>query len=315
LRKREKRRIRVYVLTMAAILTMFITAVVLWTLDLANFIMEPKVTLIEGPGEPIESKLGSALGFIFRLAAAQDALYAYMSLLGDATIIHRIWILRAYYRPWIAINFTHTNPVATIMLTYCVGKIGSAIVLGNFENPAFCRNVQTVTYVMPCVTTAVATSLIGFVTWCAFTLEPTNGVMVGRKSTTTQGERILVLLVESGLLYFIFFAIQVIEDVPQVHGWIESHTGLSFAFTMYSYCSSVIVGIYPTIIVLLAHSRPTTRDGGSAPTSSSRMTRMNVSPHQMSTTFQLGTSDEIELDVVLRAEKEEPVKRASFPTV
>lgn len=128
-------------------------------------------------------------------------------------------------------------------------------------------------------------------------------------------------------------AIQVIEDVPQVHGWIESHTGLSFAFTMYSYCSSVIVvrdytcsenfytliiycqGIYPTIIVLLAHSRPTTRDGGSAPTSSSRMTRMNVGPHQMSTTFQLGTSDEIELDVVLRAEKEEPAKRASFPTV
>lgn len=63
---------------MVAIVTMFIIAVVLWTLDLSNFIMEAKITLTETSDDPIDVKYGNALDFIFRLAAAQDALYAYM---------------------------------------------------------------------------------------------------------------------------------------------------------------------------------------------------------------------------------------------
>lgn len=63
---------------MAALVTMFIIAVVLWTLDLTNFIMEAKITLTEDSDETIDVKYGNALNFIFRLAAAQDALYAYM---------------------------------------------------------------------------------------------------------------------------------------------------------------------------------------------------------------------------------------------
>ncbi|KAJ7445877.1 hypothetical protein FB451DRAFT_1567994 [Mycena latifolia] len=293
---RDRRRTKAYLLTMLAILTMFIIAVVLWTLDLANFIMEAKVTLIQNLDEAIDSKLDKALAFIFRLAAAQDALYAYMA-------------------------------IATVMLTYCVGAIGSDIVLGNFEKPAFCRNVQMVTYVMPLVTTAAATSLIGLATWKYRHAIMTNKVTTSsgtKRSGRTQGEKVLVLLVESGLLYFIFFTIQVIEDVPQVHAWIESHDGLSFAIMMYSYCSSVIVGIYPTIVVVLAHSKHAVIDGatsGSRTASSSRIGRTNAGTDHASAnwptrSFQIGTKrgDEIELDAVLRGhtDEEEGRKRPAF---
>ena len=60
--------------------------------------------------------------------------------------------------------FLKFNPVAT-RLTYCVAVTGSDIVLGTFENPAFCKNVQTVTYVMPCATTLIATILISATAW------------------------------------------------------------------------------------------------------------------------------------------------------
>lgn len=77
-RAKERRGSRVYVLSLAAILTMFALALVLWTLDLSNFIVEAKITLVEDSDETIDDKYGRALAFIFRLVSAQDALYAYM---------------------------------------------------------------------------------------------------------------------------------------------------------------------------------------------------------------------------------------------
>ncbi|KAJ7667251.1 hypothetical protein B0H17DRAFT_1142837 [Mycena rosella] len=294
---KDHRGIKTYLLTMTALLTMFVIAIVLWTLDLANFITEAKVTLVESSDQSIDSKLDNALAFVFRLAAAQDALYAYMSLLGDAIIIHRVWILKAYYRPWVVLipcaflfgssrNVipAHRKTVATLMLTYCVGRIGSDIVLGNFENPAFCRNVQLVTYVMPCATTAIATSLIGLATWKYRLSIMTTSVSTGgrtSRSGRSQGERVLVLLVESGLLYFLFF------------------------------------GIYPTILVVLAHSKHAVIDGATS-LNSSRRGRMNMGTDQTSTnwpTFQIGTKreEEFELDTVLQGRTgEEGRKHPAF---
>ncbi|KAJ6477584.1 hypothetical protein C8R45DRAFT_363062 [Mycena sanguinolenta] len=57
---------------------MFAIAIVLWTLDLANFIMEAKITLIESSGDAIGAKYHEALAFVFRLEAVEDILYAYM---------------------------------------------------------------------------------------------------------------------------------------------------------------------------------------------------------------------------------------------
>ncbi|KAF7346865.1 hypothetical protein MSAN_01825900 [Mycena sanguinolenta] len=56
------------------ILLLFLLAVVLWTLDLINFISEGKKTLIQNPEEAIDGKLDNALDFILHLAAVQDAL-------------------------------------------------------------------------------------------------------------------------------------------------------------------------------------------------------------------------------------------------
>ncbi|KAJ6627836.1 hypothetical protein B0H10DRAFT_311242 [Mycena sp. CBHHK59/15] len=305
---------------MFAIVTMFAIAVVLWTLDLANFIMEAKVTLIQDPDVPIDTKVGKALSFIFRLASAQDALYSYMSLLGDAIIIWRVWMLKAYYRPWVLlfpIAFLLGSLVATLMLTFCVARVGSDIVIGTFQHPAFCKNVQMATYSMALATTTVATILIGLTTWNYRTsIKPmlSHGVTTSggtRGTRRSQVEGILMLLVESGLLYFLFFAIQVVGDVPRVHDWVATQAGVSFAFVMYSYCSSCIVGMYPTIIVVIAHSQRTMFDNATLTTSTLQIGR----PGEQSSgwpALQPGTGtkreDEIELDTGLHSSSHDEVE-------
>lgn len=52
------------------------------------------------------------------------------------------------------------------MLAYCVARLGSEIELGTFQKPAFCRNIQTTTYVTTVATTAVGTLLIVVKNWC-----------------------------------------------------------------------------------------------------------------------------------------------------
>ncbi|KAF7343925.1 hypothetical protein MVEN_01681200 [Mycena venus] len=260
-----------YLLTVA-ILTMFALAIVLWTLDLVNFIMEAKITLIQNSEDPIDTKANKALAFIFRLEGAQDLLYAYMTLLGDAVIIDRIWKLQAFSGSlWVLsvpCAFLFGSVVATIMLTTCVAQLGPGNLQESFQNP-LCNKVQSITFVMPCANTAVTTILIGVTTWkyrkSIAPLFRNNDSDVGsRKTKRTQCERILVLLLESGILYFLFFATQVIVATPPVHTWTESLPGLVFALKMYTYSTSVIVGMYPTILIVLANSKHNVLDRAAA---------------------------------------------------
>ncbi|KAJ7191630.1 hypothetical protein GGX14DRAFT_701546 [Mycena pura] len=255
----ERRAVRAYVLLMLAILTMFCITVVLWALDLTSFILEPKMALIQHPEEPIDTKLNNAFSLIFKIVSVQDVLYAYSALMGDAIIIHRAWMLKAYYHTWIfaiPCALLLVFSVSTATLTYCVAVVGSEIVLGNFEKPAVCKNVQEVGYIMPMCTTAVTTILIGITAWKhQKRVDPlhSNGSGYGRRRTHV--EKILILLVESGFFYFIFFLIQVVKPILVVNNWIDSNTTLIVLTRIFDDCSSVFVGIYPVMIIVLAHDK------------------------------------------------------------
>ncbi|KAJ7900515.1 hypothetical protein B0H13DRAFT_2336535 [Mycena leptocephala] len=257
----------------------------------ANFIMEAKITLIANTEDPIDSKLHKASTFIFRLEAAQDVLYAYMSVLGDAIIIHRVWKLQAFsgylWVLFVPCALLFGSLVASFLLTYC-------IVEGNFQNP-LCMDVQTITYVMPSANTAFATILIGWTTWkYRKSITPMfindDSAKGNKKTRRTQCERILVLLLESGILYFIFFAIQVVAASPPVQALIWSLPGLAFALKMYAYSSSVIVGMYPTILIVLAHSKHNVLDRAAASSCLTSLPSIRVTQGHVDTTIQLGTS-------------------------
>ncbi|KAJ6568070.1 hypothetical protein DFH09DRAFT_438590 [Mycena vulgaris] len=310
--RKDRRNLRTYIFFSLAIFTMFAIAFILWTLDLTTFILEGKLVLMQlQPGDSISDKLASANKRIFSVISALDALYAYMSLLGDAIIIHRVHVLGRYYNPWIFLipcGLLLGSTVATVLLTYCVAVAGSEIVLGSFEKPAFCKNVQEVTYIMPMATTAVTTLMIGHTAWKHRSIVAphySTGSSNANSSTRkprSQVERILILLVESGFFYFLFFLIQVIGDIPIVEDTINSSTTLTILMMMFDYSSSTFVGIYPTMIVILAHSKHAVMDEATVRTgesvgqmSSIRIGRFQASNAESELTFPVGLRGEIEL--------------------
>ncbi|KAJ7895168.1 hypothetical protein B0H14DRAFT_2681510 [Mycena olivaceomarginata] len=303
-----------YLLSMA-IFIMFVMAIVLWTLDLVNFIMETKITLIGNSEDDIDVKLNNALIFTHRLEAAQNVLYAYMTLLGDVIIIYRVWKLQAFSgNPWVLFlpcALLFGSLVASIMLTNCVVQLGPIILQESYSNP-LCEKIQAITYVMPCANTLVATILIGITMWkyrkSVSSLLSNNEREDGnRRSRRTQCERILVLLLESGILYFLFFATQVVLASPPVHAWVDSLPSLVFASKMYAYITSVIVGFYPTILIVLANSTHHVVDRAAASSYLTSLASIRIAwehPDPVrdrapaAETVQIGTMrrDEIELD-------------------
>ncbi|KAF5379131.1 hypothetical protein D9615_005857 [Tricholomella constricta] len=249
--------------TLAIVTVMFIMAVILWILDIVNFITEATRTLIHNPDTPLDVKLADAHHTIFGRLVVTDLFYSYMCLLGDSVIIWRVyafyghgkqrWILAL---PWAMLGGSF---ISSMLLTYCGARLGAEIVNGSFQKPLFCKGVQTASYSMGFATTTVATVLIAIKTWeYRRTIKP----MVN--STNANGvsrvEKVMTLLVESGVLYLLFFLVQVIGNIPGV----EAKNASSFAFLVYSYSTSVIVGLYPTIIVVLAHSQHAVLDTAAA---------------------------------------------------
>ncbi|KAI3621254.1 hypothetical protein WG66_014562 [Moniliophthora roreri] len=145
------------------------------------------------------------------------------------------------------------------MLTYCV-VVGGKIILGSFRDPAVCRNIQAVSYAAPAATTAVATFLIGIKAWEYLRISRAYGVNGARLSTRSRVEGVIVLLLESGLAYFLFFLVQAILTIPAVKDAINRHPGSQLAVTVFLYQTSSIVGMYPTIVICLVHTKRSTMD-------------------------------------------------------
>uniref|UniRef100_A0A0W0FXA6 Uncharacterized protein n=1 Tax=Moniliophthora roreri TaxID=221103 RepID=A0A0W0FXA6_MONRR len=234
-RKRQSAR-KVPIVTMTVVAIMYLLCLTLSIIDLVLLVAETRITLVKDPEDDLNTVLGDGV-IVWRV-------YAFWALSN--------WRIAAMIAP---IALLLTSFALSIILTHCVVNLNGSIVLGSFNDPPFCRDVQIVSYATPAATTAIATFLIGIKVWNYLRISRAHGVDDLRLSTRSRAESIIVLLLESGLAYFVFFLAQVILATPAVKDAINLHPGLQFAQTVFSYQSSSIVGMYPTIIICLVHAQ------------------------------------------------------------
>ncbi|KAH0579894.1 hypothetical protein H2248_002719 [Termitomyces sp. 'cryptogamus'] len=224
---------RVSIITLLAVLLMYIMALVMWAFDVANFVHQVQIPLMSNPDQHIDKKYHMSQQKVFSLIAPLDLLYSYM----HCSV--------ACFR----------SLITSILLTFCVARLGTAIINGGFEDPAFCKNAQMASYVTPTATTTVATILIAWKSWEHRRAMPIISTPNSLQSSKTTG--VLLMLVESGVLYFLFFLTIVIGNTSPI----QNNSRLSFAFFVYTYSTSVVVGLYPTLVIFLSHYQFSTHHG------------------------------------------------------
>ncbi|KAL0568481.1 hypothetical protein V5O48_013500 [Marasmius crinis-equi] len=249
-------------------LVMYIFHLTLWILDLVNLVTETRIALIDNPELDMKTKYDLAKQAVIRRAAVIDALYSYMTILGDIVIIWRVyafWALGNWRLALVApVVLLLGSTITSFLLTFCVARLGGEVLLGSFRSPAFCRGIQTASYVTPAATTLISTILIGVKAW----IDSNEGVIrrVGASKKTSVEKLIIMVLLESGIAYFLFFTAQSILSLQSVNNSIEPHGNLSFATTVFTFQTSAFVGMYPTAIIWLVHANRSYSENTNHPT-------------------------------------------------
>ncbi|KAG6825783.1 hypothetical protein H0H92_002446, partial [Tricholoma furcatifolium] len=156
---------------MSITILLFLMASTLISLDISNFVTEINTTFVDNSGTVLDESYGEANSATFKRVLGIDAVYGYMTVLGDAIIIWRVhafwgegrqrWVLYILYAMLLG------SIVTACLLNYCVAALGTQLFLGGFQHPLFCRNIQITSYAMPAATTFVATTLIALTFWSA----------------------------------------------------------------------------------------------------------------------------------------------------
>ncbi|KAI9060793.1 hypothetical protein FKP32DRAFT_1016645 [Trametes sanguinea] len=270
---------KVSVFTCTVIIIMFCLALSLWMIDIHNVILEVQMTLLSNSAAPMSDIYASAIRQVLRLAAVEDVLYAYMTILGDILIIWRVYAFWSRGRGRVVLivplAFLLGSISTALTLSYCAARLGADIKLGTYQHPQVCRNIQTASYSMTLATTAVATALIAYKFW---DYQREDDELFRRMTRSSWRQKLMLVLIESGMVYMLFFLVQVIVSLATVNASINKSAALVFASTVYSFNTSLLVartfpspcpyyvvrtltyhfatqGIYPTAVVLLVHSR------------------------------------------------------------
>ncbi|KAI0694063.1 hypothetical protein BC835DRAFT_1306488 [Cytidiella melzeri] len=83
---------------------------------------------------------------------------------------------------------------------------------------------------------------------------------LGTESGQSPVKKIFIILVDTGVIYVLYFVIEVFFGFNSINSAISAHHNLEFALLIYQYTTSSIVGIYPTIVVILVHTHSSLLD-------------------------------------------------------
>jgi len=235
------------------LLTMLLLNTASGIIDVNNAIREITLTLMSTSSLSLTDRYALVNSLPWPI---ESVIYAFMSNLGDIIII---WRTYAFWQGpgerWIMLlptAFLLGSVITSCLLSFCAANAGQGFENGNFVHPPFCKNVQFASYVTSLATTTVATAMICYKTWLY-----RRSVRKYLDSTTsrTRVEKVMIILVESGILYLLFFLESVVGDTGDIHELEESTLPLQFASIVWTYMTSHILGIYPTVIVILVASQ------------------------------------------------------------
>ncbi|KAI0091407.1 hypothetical protein BDY19DRAFT_930296 [Irpex rosettiformis] len=253
---KDRRRHTPSIIMLALVLLIFLMDIVLWVMDVRNVVAELNTALIDTHPDALDQRYSKATDSVLKLSQVVDAVYAFMTILGDAIVLWRVqafwstgrerWFMLIPCTTWFV------SVILTFLLSYCAARNDTSVTFGQFEHPAFCRNIQSAAYWAQFATAAVATGMIGIKTWMYRRMVKSFMSDMRHRSPVNKA---MFILVDTGILYTLFFLAEVLLNIGVLDGAINKNPRLDFALEVYDFQTSSIVGIYPTVVVILVHTQ------------------------------------------------------------
>ncbi|KAK7676170.1 hypothetical protein QCA50_020881 [Cerrena zonata] len=136
--------------------------------------------------------------------------------------------------------------------SFCVEREVSENAPTNLVNPPVCHDLQQAVYSMTLVTTGITSALTCYKMW-VYRREIGQYLSVSEKKTRT--EKVMLIIVESGVFYFLILLEFIIRDIPKVSNAEYTKYTLAFTDLIWTYMTTHLLGIYPALMVILG-SKP-----------------------------------------------------------
>ncbi|KZV70601.1 hypothetical protein PENSPDRAFT_752404 [Peniophora sp. CONT] len=255
----SKSRTKMSIVIFAIILSMLMLDTAICIIDVHNAIRTITSTLY--PTSSGSESLTDRYDNLTLPWMVENALTGFMANLGDIIIIWRTWVFyRGPCERWvllIPISLLVGSLTSSSLLAYCVTEFDPTNELGDFADAPFCANLTPTQGFslelasMVLATTFAATAMICWKTWI---YRRTIGSNL-RLNKKTRAEKVMVILIESGVLYALFFLQVVISSTRTVNDLELSTPRLQFATNVWTYMTNHIMGVYPVIVVILVRSQ------------------------------------------------------------
>ncbi|KAJ8090449.1 hypothetical protein PM082_019047 [Marasmius tenuissimus] len=223
----------------AALVVLFLLSTAYLCCTMSYFVLGLKDLLINDVGIPLVWKNAAFLAKYRKLGVVRQVLPPIAIVIGDSIVIWRAWALSAGNKKimFVPVLLQLALTVNSFAWVGCFVDAGMPTVI-----PETCKKFNMAANILPLLTNIAGTSVIAYTTWRhrkAISEYLTN-------CPRTRAEKVMVLLVESGVLYISLWIVQIAEMVTPSNPSFANQAFRQF----YSVFVPQLVGLYPTAIVV-----------------------------------------------------------------
>ncbi|EJD46397.1 hypothetical protein AURDEDRAFT_113701 [Auricularia subglabra TFB-10046 SS5] len=249
---RHKRQ-RAFVIVSATTLAMFVAGSFLWASNIAVLVQRLHIVFVEQDA-PIADRITRANASTEKMRYMSDVMFIVSYLIGDAVIGWRILLLWQW-KMWTTILMC-VMWLATAATGFgLIGCLVNADFAASGDLPRACTHLENTSWLLSLVFNGTATALLARILWNRYKRNETTGMR--RKNKV---DRVLTVLVTSGIIYFILGLPRLTSFVNQTLNPLSSTT--TYATQIIESMLYQLVNLYPTIVTsfLFAESGKLARD-------------------------------------------------------
>ncbi|ESK87370.1 hypothetical protein Moror_11704 [Moniliophthora roreri MCA 2997] len=234
---------------------LFLSSTALWSMNVSQLSMALKGFFLKYPSLGVYDRVIQLNSEIVVFGLPMETLFLSNMIIGDAVVIWRAWALckDTPLRPLVYI------PMAMLSVSFAFAVISLDCLATNGygfsqstipEGSKVCQWGEPIAWGISLLTNVVSTSLIAVRAW-----QHRRFLREGNPRLHSKSQRILVVLVESGFVYCLFWLSQLILFFD--------FEGFGFATYLYMFLSTMgdqISGVYPTMIIILVYMQRSISD-------------------------------------------------------
>ncbi|KAF9263173.1 hypothetical protein L218DRAFT_987793 [Marasmius fiardii PR-910] len=246
--KQTKMKNKSNILILVVTWILFLSSTALWAMNVSQLTLATQGFFFRYPELGLLDRWLSLNDDIRGFGLPMEALFLVNMIVGDSVVIWRAWVLcqnnRLHKLVYIPIVMLLASFVFTVIALNCLASNGYGDQSPIPQGSKTCRWSQPIAWGISLLTNAVSTTLIAIRAWQHRQFLRRN--FGGRK---TRSEKILLILVESGFIYCLFW-------LTQLNLFFDRDRGRNFVTFLSVFLNAVgdqISGVYPTCIIILVN--------------------------------------------------------------